>query len=109
MHVPSLRARSSPGWPPERDVLGWARLLMKPPVSTMNGTKLGWSAYFAAYTTGTAMSCHNFLIGKGHTRALRPRVFWEDTQQPVERGSECRATHSRYRPHTTASMARSTI
>jgi hypothetical protein len=23
-----------------------------------------------------------------------PRVFWEDTRQPVERGSECRAIHT---------------
>jgi hypothetical protein len=34
------------------------------------------------------MLCHNFLIGNGHTCALEPRVFWEDTRQPVERGSE---------------------
>ncbi len=34
---------------------------------------------------------------RGHTCALRTtlaRVFWEDTRQPVERGSECRATHT---------------
>jgi hypothetical protein len=38
------------------------------------------------------MLCHNFLIGKGRTCALRAtRVFWEDTTgQPDERRSECR-------------------
>ncbi len=51
------------------------------------------------------MLCHNLLIGKGKHVHREPRVFWEDTRQPVEGGSECRATHlnSRYRPHTTAS------
>jgi hypothetical protein len=34
------------------------------------------------------MLCHNFLIGKGTHAHREPRVFWEDTRQPVERGSE---------------------
>jgi hypothetical protein len=39
------------------------------------------------------MLCHNFLIGKGHTCALR--TTREDTRQSDERGSdECRATHT---------------
>jgi hypothetical protein len=34
------------------------------------------------------MLCHNFLIGKGTHVHREPCVFWEDTRQPVERGSE---------------------
>jgi hypothetical protein len=42
-----------------------------------------------------SMVCHNCLIGKGHIPGLCAlRTTWEDTQQPVERGSECRATHT---------------
>jgi hypothetical protein len=40
------------------------------------------------------MLFHNFLIEKGTHVDREPRVFWEDTRQPVERGSECRATYT---------------
>jgi hypothetical protein len=33
-------------------------------------------------------------LEKGTHVHWEPRVFWEDTRQPVERGSECRATYS---------------
>jgi hypothetical protein len=58
------------------------------------------------------LSCYvTTLIGKGHTCAPRTTcVFMEDTRQPVERERMQVNTHlhSRYRPHTTASTARST-
>ncbi len=57
------------------------------------------------------MLCHNFLIRKGHTCALRTTcVVGGHTAASWERERMQGNTHlhSRYRPHTTASMARST-
>ncbi len=38
--------------------------------------------------------CFDRKREKGTHVHREPRVFWEDTRQPVERGSECRAAHT---------------
>ncbi len=36
-----------------------------------------------------------YIMEKGTHVHREPRVFWEETGQPVERGSECRAIHTK--------------
>ena len=46
---------------------------------------------------GTYVRTYNVmsqLLEKSKHVHREPRVFWEDTRQPVEGGSECRATHT---------------
>ncbi len=67
-----------------------------------HGIAIPWYSYHGTYYHLVLKSHPNFL----HTCARRTMCILEDTRQPVERGNT--HLHSRYRPHTSASTARST-